>query len=167
MPQTDYTIMLGSAIFSDCGRYRYVLRRTWRADGRTVLIIGLNPSTADASNDDPTIRRCVRFAKDWGYGSLIVANLFAFRATQPAMLRTVRDPTGPRNDWWLTRLARQADLTVAAWGMHGSLIARDARVLRKLSDVYCLGLTKGGHPKHPLYLPASRTPVPFGLSVNN
>lgn len=153
--------MDGSAIFSKCLCYRYVLRRTWDSALPSVLFVGLNPSTADASVDDPTIRRCRRFAKDWGYGSLVMANLFAYRATKPSVLPHVEDPVGPRNNWWLTNLSRKINLIVAAWGVHGTLLARDVEVLAKLSNVHCLGLTKKGFPKHPLYLSATVTPKTF------
>lgn len=151
----------GNAAFSDCTQYRYMLRRTWDATRKSVLFIGLNPSTADAKLNDPTIRRCIGFARDWGYGSMLMGNLFAFRATEPRLLPTVDDPIGPRNNWWLSVLHKQVDLVVAAWGIHGTLLARDLDVLSKLSEVYCLGLTKAGHPKHPLYLPATVTPTRF------
>jgi hypothetical protein len=153
--------MDGSAIFSACENYRYVLRRSWDATRRTVLFVGLNPSTADAKVNDPTIRRCIRFATDWDFGSLIMANLFAYRATQPSLLPNVSDPVGPRNNWWLSMLQKEADLVIAAWGIHGTLLDRNSEVLGKLSEVYCLGLTKAGHPKHPLYLSASVTPRPY------
>jgi hypothetical protein len=153
--------MDGSAVFSDCEQYRYVLRRTWNATHKSVLFIGLNPSTADAKLNDPTIRRCIGFARDWGYGSMLMANLFAYRATEPCVLPDVDDPIGPRNNWWLSVLQRQVDLVVAAWGIHGTLLSRDVYVLSRLSEVHCLGLTKAGHPKHPLYLPATVTPARF------
>jgi hypothetical protein len=156
---TDF--MHGSAVFSDCARYRYVLRRKWDAGRRSVLFVGLNPSTADATLNDPTIRRCIRFAQDWGYGSLVMANLFAYRVTEPSLLPRVDDPVGPLNNRWLAMLRKQADLVIAAWGVHGTLLARNDQVLAQLSEVHCLGLTKAGHPKHPLYLPATVTPRPF------
>ena len=151
-------LLQSSALFSACKRYRYNLRRSWDHSLGTVLFIGLNPSTADAKKDDPTIRRCIRFARTWGYGSLIMANLFAYRSTKPAALRRVKDPVGPRNNWWLTRLAKQADLVIAAWGIHGSLLSRDIAVKRKNRNLYCLGKTDAGHPRHPLYLPATTKP---------
>jgi hypothetical protein len=156
-----FKIMDGSAVFSECTRYRYVLRRAWDSARRSVLFVGLNPSTADARADDPTIRRCIRFARDWGYGSLVMANLFAYRATEPTVLPRVDDPIGPKNNWWLSILQRQVDLVVVAWGVHGTLQARDLEVLGKFPEVHCLGVTRAGHPKHPLYLPATTTPRPF------
>jgi len=142
----------GSAVFSRCGRYRYVLRREWDSSRDAVLFIGLNPSTADARRDDPTIRRCIGFARSWGYGAVIVANLFAFRATDPAKLKVAGDPVGPRNDRWLARLRGEAGMTVAAWGVHGKLRSRDEEFLAEGGELYCLGRTKGGCPRHPLYL---------------
>jgi hypothetical protein len=153
--------MLGSATFSPCKRFRYVLRRTWNPAGKTVLFIALNPSTADANHDDPTIRRCIRFAADWGYGSLFVANLFAYRATDPKILRATPDPIGPRNNWWLTRLHNQAHLTIAAWGIHGAYLQRNRAILKKRPSLHCLGITQSGHPKHPLYVHSTTTPTPF------
>jgi hypothetical protein len=153
--------MNGSAVFSSCKRYRYVLRRIWDLSRPTVLFVGLNPSTADAKANDPTIRRCIRFANDWGYGAIVMANLFAYRATSPDLLPCIDDPVGPKNNWWLTRLEKQADIVIAAWGVHGSLRARNLEVLGKMSKIYCLGRTKAGHPKHPLYLSARVTPSLF------
>lgn len=126
-----------------------------------VLFVGLNPSTADATHDDPTLRRCVRFARDWGFGGLVLANLFALRSTDPAALRHAADPVGPDNDRHLRRLSRSADLTVAAWGTHGALFDRDLAVLPLLHNPHCLALTRCGRPKHPLYLPATLRPVAF------
>jgi hypothetical protein len=153
--------MESSAVFSQCGSYRYMLGRTWDKNRRSVLFVGLNPSTADATADDPTIRRCVRFARDWGYGSLLMANLFAYRCTEPTLLRETKNPIGPRNNWWLEKLKKQADLIVVAWGVHGALRERNEEVLRVLPDVRCLGVTKAGHPRHPLYLPAAVRPRIF------
>jgi|HubBroStandDraft_1064217.scaffolds.fasta_scaffold327952_2 hypothetical protein len=151
----------GSAVFSDCNRYRYVLRRSWDPTRQTVLFVGLNPSTADAKRNDPTIRRCIRFAHDWGFGSLIMANLFAYRATQPGILPRADDPIGPKNNSWLSRLQKQADIVIAAWGIHGTLRARNLEVLPRFPIIHCLGKTKSGHPRHPLYLPATVTPKPY------
>lgn len=100
--------MTGGAHLSACGAYRYALRRTWDPARPAALFVGLNPSTADAERDDPTTRRCVRFARDWGFGGLLVGNLFAYRATRPRDLRAAAEPVGPENDWWLAALAREA-----------------------------------------------------------
>lgn len=162
------------AVISGCGRYRYTLewdlqaslplveRGAARALGLSVLFVMLNPSTADASVDDATIRRCLGFARAWGYSRLLVGNLFALRATQPEALLADEDPVGPDNDEYLFEyLAGRADLTVAAWGSHQAVGARGPAVLARLregGDVYCLGQTQGGEPRHPLYLPGKLEP---------
>jgi hypothetical protein len=145
-------MQFGSADFSSCRTYRYALRRTWNPRGQTVLFILLNPSTADAQLDDPTIRRCIGFARSWGCGGLVVGNLFAFRATNPAVLKSARDPVGPENDQWLRSLATKADLVVAGWGAHGTLRGRDKAVLALIDRPSVLATTKSGRPRHPLYL---------------
>jgi hypothetical protein len=153
--------MRRDAIFSPCGQYRYVLRRSWARHLPTVLFIALNPSTADHRVDDPTIRRCIGFAKSWGFGRLAVGNLFAYRSTDPKRLRIADDPVGPMNDRWLTTLASRAELTVAAWGVHGSLHGRADAVVSRLTGLHHLGITRHGHPRHPLYLPSDVMPMRF------
>jgi hypothetical protein len=157
------------ADISDCGLYRYSLWRTWDPAKPPVCWCMLNPSTADGSADDPTIRRCVDFAKRWGHGGIVVVNLFAFRATDPAALARTAAPVGMRNDERIHLAVGRCPLVVAAWGCGGSLFGRDAAVRRLLAfagaDVRCLGTTKGGHPRHPLYVKASAVPVPFTLNT--
>lgn len=148
------------ADISACGRYRYSLWRRW-GPGPSVLFVGLNPSTADATLDDPTIRRCIGFARAWGYGGLVMANLFAWRDTAPAGMMAAADPVGPDNDRVLQAEHVRAALTVAAWGAHGAHLGRDEVVRALLPRLHCLRLTKHGHPGHPLYLPASLQPVPW------
>ncbi len=147
--------VLSSAEFSECGRYRYTLTRIWAPDERVVMFVGLNPSTADASRDDPTVRRCVGFARRWGFGGLVLTNLFAYRSTSPAALNEVIDPVGPDNDRHIARVSTDVDRIVLAWGIHGSLFDRDGQLLKRLAGAYCLGFTKSGAPRHPLYLPAN------------
>jgi hypothetical protein len=150
-----------SAWISADQKYRYGLRRTWDTDGFNVTFIMLNPSTASAYQDDPTIRRCVRFAKDAGAGELVVANLYGLRATEPAELWRAEDPVGPQNDEILKIYANEADLLVAAWGAYGP-DERVNEVVKLLDDVdegmniHCLGTTKMGHPRHPLYVRADQ-----------
>lgn len=155
--------MKGGAEFSGCRAYRYTLWREWDASLPTVNFVGLNPSTATETVDDPTIRRCVRFAQDWGYGRLFVTNIFAFRATDPADMKRAADPIGPDNGRWLRETARSAGLVIAAWGAHGEWRGRGPYVLTRLQvdgiAVHCLGVTKDGHPKHPLYLRADTRPI--------
>lgn len=165
--------MTGRAVVSIDGIYRYTLERLFQPQldsnrGR-LLFVMLNPSTADALVDDPTIGRCVRFARDWGYTELAVVNLFAFRTPDPAVLyaciRDREDPVGPDNDVWILEEARRADLVVCAWGQHGNLGGRDRSVLQILCDAgkrpYVLGVTAEGRPRHPLYMPASTVPRPL------
>lgn len=147
-----------SATLSSCRTYRYALWRRW-GRGHYAMFIGLNPSTADEANDDPTIRRCVGFARAWGYDGLCMTNLFAFRATQPADMKKAVEPVGWENDHTLTTLARGAGVVVAAWGAHGTYKRRDQSVRLLVPDLHYLRLTKDGHPAHPLYLPASLRPV--------
>lgn len=147
------------AVFSPDRVHRYRLHRWWAA-GPSILFVMLNPSTADELIEDPTIRRCISFAKEWGFGSLEIGNLFAFRSTDPRALRRVRDPVGLENDEWLARLAEAVDQVVVAWGAWGGAAARAAAVLPLLGPaVLCLGLTEGGHPKHPLYVAGDTVPL--------
>ena len=111
---------LTGAAFSPCGRYRWHLARTWDADGSRVAFVALNPSTADATHDDPTIRRCIGFARRWGAGGVDVVNLYAFRATKPRDLFAADDPVGPDNDAWIDAVVARADRVVLAWGHHGA-----------------------------------------------
>jgi hypothetical protein len=150
-----------SAVFSSCRTWRYELRRRWE-DGPLVAFIGLNPSTADETQDDPTIRRCIGFAKRWGYGGLIMANLFAFRATDPRDMRAAASAAvGPLNDAHLEAVYWASAMIVAAWGVGGSFRNRDGEVSRLLGTMMALGFTKGGHPRHPLYVRADAPLVEF------
>ena len=152
--------MNSGAHFSRCRSFRYALWREWDVDGPKVLMIGLNPSTADASRNDPTIRRCIGFARQWGFGGVWVLNLFAYRATYPADLRAAPDPVGPRNDEWIRRVARKVDRAVAVWGNDGGFMQRSTRVRAMLGDrLEVIRLNAGGEPAHPLYLPAHLCPV--------
>jgi hypothetical protein len=161
-----------SAEFSPCRRYRYLLWRAWgiRSDAspvRYAMIVGLNPSTADEISDDPTIRRCVAFARSWGCSALCMTNLFAYRATEPADMLAQPDPTGPDNDVVLVRMAANATIVVAAWGIHGDHLGRASEVARLLPRLHYLRLTKNGHPGHPLYLPGTLRPVEWVSDVHS
>lgn len=153
--------MQRGAEFSPCRLYRYALWRIWDPAAGTVNFIGLNPSTADEQVDDPTIRRCIGFARDWGYGGLVMTNLSAFRATKPAVMKTAAEPVGRDNDSWLMRVAAEARVVVAAWGNDGAYLGRDHQVRRLMPSLHCLDLTKRGRPRHPLYLPAELLPRPW------
>jgi hypothetical protein len=147
-----------TAVISDCGKYRYELFRGWNYSEPKILFIMLNPSTADAQNDDPTIRRCMGFAKSWQYGGFYVANLFALRATNPKEIYKAADPIGKDNLFYLHRAAvlQCNGEVICAWGNHGRYKNIGNQVLEALWDwgvvPNCFGLTKKGQPKHPLYL---------------
>ena len=152
--------MQKGAQFSPDRIYRYALWRTWDEDKGLLLVIGLNPSTADENVDDPTIRRCVDFAHRWGFGGLYMLNLFAFRATDPKELLDTPDPVGPENDEFLRMYSRSAGDVMAAWGTHGVWFTRGARVCELLGkeSLFVLGLTQNGQPRHPLYMPRVTRP---------
>jgi hypothetical protein len=157
-------------MISPCGKYRYRLRRGWRSapsplskPGGSVLWIMLNPSTADATVNDNTIRRCISFTRSWGYSELMVGNLYALRSTNPAGLWVVDDPYGPENREHVYDMASTAALIVAAWGRHAHKGDADpmADLLSVHGDVWCLGLNANGSPKHPLMLPAETERILF------
>lgn len=149
-----------TAVLSECGTYRYELTRRWD-DGPSVTWIMLNPSRADATVDDPTIRRCIGFAKSWGYSAITVRNLYGLRATKPAALWCHPDPVGPENDAHLLRCVGDP-LVVCAWGAQGR---RGSRVIKTLGErhapLHILAFTDGvpPRPRHPLYLKADLTPI--------
>jgi hypothetical protein len=151
-----------AAEFSDDEVYRYRLRRSFAGDvlappPNPVVFLMLNPSSATALEDDPTIRRCIGFAKAWGHSDLLVGNIFALRSTNPDALSGHTDPIGPENDAVLADLPDC--MIVAAWGAHLMAARRSARVRELLGrELHCLGTTNSGAPKHPLYLPAVSTP---------
>ncbi|MEX3933462.1 DUF1643 domain-containing protein [Paraburkholderia phymatum] len=147
-----------SAIISPCGQYRYLLMRhaeSMSPTKSTALFVMLNPSTADATLDDPTIRRCRGFARLWDCNGLAAANLYALRSTDPAALWSHPDPVGPDNDDYLRNLARECGLVVCAWGSNAKA-ERAAHVASILTDagarLWCLGTTNDGSPRHPLYV---------------
>lgn len=150
-----------SAIFSPCRKYRYSLHRIWNENKPYCLFCCLNPSTATEIIDDPTVRRCIRFSFDWGYGGMVMSNIFAYRSTDPAGLKIPEDPIGPENDQYLKTLSAGAGITVAAWGIHGNYLNRGKTVLSFLKDPHYLKLTKGGIPNHPLYLRSDLKPKQF------
>lgn len=160
--------IMGTAVFSDDGRYRYALTRRW-GDGAAMVWIMLNPSTADADENDPTIKRCIGFAQRWGYDALTVVNVFAFCTSSPAVLLRASeegvDIVGPANDAAIRELTEGAPLIVAAWGEKGAYLGRDRAVVQLLEGraLMALALTGNGSPGHPLYLLRTSTPQPFTL----
>jgi len=149
------------AKLSDCRKYRYALWRTWDDSKPYVMIVGLNPSTADETKDDPTLTRCIKFAKYWGYGGLCMANLFAFRATEPSDMMASSDPVGLENDSWLSKLSKDAGIVVAAWGNDGSHLCRSSAMKAMLPNLHCIKMNKSGEPAHPLYLSSNLVPTPM------
>lgn len=147
--------MQTGAEFDVTGRYRYRLWRSWDEEATRVGFVMLNPSRADGVVNDPTIRRCLGFARSWGFGGLEVVNLFAYCTAHPKELCQVADPIGRENDRYLAQLAERVDQIVLAWGNDGCLQSRD-RTVRVLwgdrTPIYCLGMTKLGQPQHPLYI---------------
>jgi len=153
--------MMSNAALSACRTYRYDLCRGWGDPKRMVAFIGLNPSTADETKEDPTIRRCIGFAKAWGYGGIHMLNLFAFRATDPKAMKTADDPVGPLNDYYIMGVHMLCEKTVAAWGSHGGYMDRSAAVRKLIPELYCLKTNRDGQPAHPLYLKKDLKPVGF------
>lgn len=154
--------MIGDATFSPCGLYRYTLTRRWLLGEGTMLWILLNPSTATAEDDDPTIRRCIGFAQDWGYQGMTLVNLFALRSTDPKGLLDVDDPIGPDNDAAIVDAVSEHEFVCAGWGIHGQMMDRSTTVLDLIAmkaTVYCLGRTSIGEPRHPLYISKIAKPL--------
>jgi hypothetical protein len=165
--------------FSPCRKYRYTLWREWHLEdcifasdpesisrlSGSLVVIGLNPSTADETQDDPTIRRCIGFAKTLGFGALCMANLFAGRATKPEDMKKLDNPAGIDNHHWLLKSASEPGMVVAAWGRNGSFRNQDITVRQLLGSIgvnlYCLKKNSDGSPAHPLYIPASTIPIPY------
>jgi hypothetical protein len=140
------------------GQYRYNLVRIWEEHQPRVCFVMLNPSTADAYQDDPTIRRCIGFARAWGYGSLEVVNLYAWRATDPKEIWKATFPIGSENDRYIDAAVKRSSCVIAAWGVGAKCRARVGQVNRILVNAYCLGRTKKGDPRHPLFIPANHKP---------
>ena len=144
------------AEYSDCERYRYSLTRTWDTTTTKALFVMLNPSTATELQNDPTVERCERRARALGFGAFRVTNIFAWRATDPKDMRGAIDPVGPDNDAALLDGCDWADQIICAWGAHGAHLARGDQMVDILRatglPLFHLGLTKAGHPKHPLYI---------------
>lgn len=155
--------MKNTAKLSECRTYRFALWRTWDDSKPYVMFVGLNPSTADETSDDPTLTRCINYAKSWGFGGVCMANLFAFRATEPGDMKAATDPIGTENNDWLIKLANDAGLVVAAWGNDGAYLGRSKQVKDLLPNVHCLKLNKSGEPAHPLYQKAGIEPVPMSI----
>ena len=151
-----------TAIYSDCERYRYALTRIWDEGGTRVHFVMLNPSTATEVQNDPTVERCERRARALGHGGFRVTNIFAWRDTDPRNMKAAQSPIGPANDATILAAADWADVTICAWGTHGAYLGRGAQIEQTLrqsgASLMHLGLSKAGHPKHPLYIAYAQQP---------
>jgi hypothetical protein len=149
------------AVFSPCRRWRYLLWRRWDAAKPVANFLMLNPSTADEVKLDPTCARARDYAERWGYGALIVTNVFGWRSTDPAKMKAAKDPVGPGNDAAIVKAADESSITVCAWGNHGLFLERSTKVKSLLKDrqLFVLRLNGNGEPAHPLYLPGKLTPT--------
>ena len=168
MSPTAFNLSLANdtgAILSDCRTYRYALWRKWNNSNPMVMFVGLNPSTADETKDDPTIRRVKSFASGFGYGGVVMVNLFAFRATKPADMLSASDPIGLLNKIWIPSIAVQCRSICCAWGANKNT-EKQSEVILTMADeldipTWCLGITKDGHPRHPLYVKADKAAEPY------
>ena len=153
------------AVFPPDQRYRHMLWRIWNKQLPLLNFILLNPSTADAEKDDPTVYRCGQRARHLGFGGLLVTNLFAFRSTDPGRLYEVEDPVGPDNDYAIHAEARRSKMVICGWGKHGKFMGRDTFVCDqlRLEKIFprALHTNSDGTPEHPLYQPYSRMPMPY------
>lgn len=151
-----------SAYLSKDRKYRYWLRRNWDQSAPSCLFVLLNPSKASETVNDPTVRLCIGYAKRWGYGGLVVGNLFVYRATDPSELKQVDDPVGPENDHQLSQLIIGAEQVICGWGNSGRFLDRDKAVLEMMREkARCLKFTKEGQPRHPRALGKHLRPVPY------
>lgn len=154
-----------TAVYSDCESYRYSLTRVWDDSKNTVMFVMLNPSKATEVQNDPTVERCERRARALGYGGFRVTNIFAWRETDPKELRATAEPVGPENDAAIIEGAAWADRIIAGWGTHGEHMGRGPLVESMLRNtgkpLYHLGLSRGGHPRHPLYITYAQRPEPW------
>jgi len=155
-------LMWRNAVFSRCETYRYTLERRW-SRGPLLLWVLLNPSTANAQVDDPTNRRGISFSIKWGYAGCVFVNLFAYRTPIPHLMKRADDPIGPDNNFHLRDQAGKCQDIIVAWGTHGAHHGRDSEVIGLLSEhsLSCLGITKHGFPKHPLYLSKNTERIDF------
>ena len=149
------------AIFSNCRKYRYTLWRTWDASKPKIMFLGLNPSTADEINNDPTVTRCINYSKSWGYGGMYMMNIFAFRTTYPIELKKAKKPIGIDNNKWIKEISLSVDKTIGAWGNDGAFLNRSADIKKIVKNLYCLKVNSSGEPSHPLYLKANLKPIKY------
>ncbi len=147
------------AVLSTDKKYRYILKRIWDDKLQKVAIIGLNPSTADAKNDDPTIKRCIEFVKSWGYGGFYMLNLFAFRATNPKEIYKVNNPVGEENEKHILEIISKVEKVICAWGNEGEHLNQSKKILSLIETPFCLKINLSGEPSHPFYLKSNLKPI--------
>jgi hypothetical protein len=153
--------MISKASLSRDQKYRYSLTRIWDEQKECVLFIGLNPSIADAIGNDPTIRRLIGFAQRWGFGGIYVCNLFAYRTPDPRALFKVIDPVGRYNNRYIRKMKKMSSITVLMYGNHGKHLNRHKEILKRIEKPYCVKMSKGGMPMHPLYLKYTEAPLAY------
>ena len=153
--------MLKQAIFSKCNKYRYSLSRIWDAEKQRCLFIGLNPSTAGASEEDPTIRKLIAYTRSWGYGGFQICNLFAIRSSNPQIISKCDDPIGQLNTNYLHAAIASNHKHILIWGNWGEQHDDIEELLERIQEPLCLGHNMNGSPKHPLYLSKTVVPIPF------
>ncbi len=161
--------MIKDAVISECLNYRYALSRKWdEKNDRTIVFCMLNPSTADASLDDPTIRRCIGFAKEWQYDQLVVINLYSLRTPNPKDLWPHPNPIGEDNDNCIQMMAKRYENIVCAWGANAKFdrVVQVAAILENSgANLMCLGTTKNGSPRHPLYIKSTQLLMPWNIKM--
>ena len=153
--------MKSNAILSSDRKYRYVLERAWDESLPKAMFIGLNPSMANETKDDPTVKRLITFAKSLNYDGFYLLNLFAYRSTQPENLWKVKNPIGNTNDDYILEYSNLSDMVIACWGNKGTYKNRSKEVSDLLNQLHCFGKNKTGQPKHPLYLKRTASIVPY------
>jgi len=161
---------ISQAKISPCGKYRFYLQRSWDVTKKAVAFICLNPSTADETLDDPTVRRCVNYAKSWGYGTFYMLNLFAYRATDPKKMKSADRPIGNMNDFWIESITSECDMTICAWGNDGGHLNRSDRVCFLMNEFgvepHALVVNVSGEPSHPLYLKKDLKPQIYRRNID-
>ena len=155
--------MKKDAIISTDKKYRYSLSRIWNEKLPLVAFVGLNPSTADDKIDDPTLIRCIAYAKKWQYGGVYMINLFAYRATEPSEMKNAIEPVGEENTEHIKKVISNVDKVICAWGNDGAFLNQNKMILSLIETPYCLKVNKTGEPAHPLYLKKTLEPIFYNL----
>ena len=157
----DNNSKYSGAEFSKCRKYRYTLWRTWDESKPKIMFLGLNPSTADETKNDPTVTRCINYSKLWGYGGMYMMNIFAYRTTYPVELKKQLDPIGPDNNNWIKKISKSVDKCVGAWGNDGEFLDRSIEIKGIVKNLFCLKINGSGEPAHPLYLKSNLKPIKY------